>query len=60
MRKAFLDIDSDYDGYISAEDISKFIGDDIDYRDVKILLKNRDSSKHGKIDFKDFCKWMGG
>lgn len=23
------------------------------------MLKNRDSKRQGKIDFKDFCKWMG-
>ena len=59
MRKAFLDIDHNYDGYITSEDLAKFLGGNVDYKELETLLKNRDSRKYGKIDFKDFCKWMG-
>lgn len=45
VRKAFLDVDTDYDGFIHAEDLAKFHGGDIDYKDLEILLKNRDSKK---------------
>jgi len=63
IRKAFLDIDMDYDGYITAEDIARQFGKDnkkLDFRDLRTLIKNRDSKRKGKVDFKDFCRWMGG
>lgn len=63
IRKAFLDIDMDYDGFITAEDIARQFGKDnqnLDFRDLRTLIKNRDSERKGKINFKDFCKWMGG
>lgn len=63
IRKAFLDIDMDYDGYITAEDIARQFGKDnkkLDFRDLRTLIRNRDSKRKGKIDFKDFCRWMGG
>lgn len=57
IRKAFLDIDMDYDGFITAEDIARQFGKDnqkLDFRDLRTLIKNRDSQRKGKIDFKDF------
>lgn len=52
-------MDQDYDGFITPEDIAKFYGANADFKDIQILMKNRDSRKIGRIDFKDFCKWMG-
>lgn len=63
IRKAFLNLDTDYDGFITAEDIARQFGKDdqkLDFRDLRILIMNRDSKRKGKINFKDFCKWMGG
>jgi len=63
IRKAFLDIDMDYDGFITAEDIARQFGKDnqkLDFRILRTLIRNRDSRRKGKIDFKDFCRWMGG
>ena len=35
VRKAFLDTDQDYDGFITAEDIAKFYGSSTtDYKDI--------------------------
>ncbi len=34
VRKAFLDVDKDYDGFITAEDIAKFYGADVDFKDI--------------------------
>lgn len=62
VRKAFLDMDKDYDGFINSEDIATYFGKGdkkLDYRDLRMLIKNRDSKRRGLIDFKDFCRWMG-
>jgi Ca2+-binding EF-hand superfamily protein len=59
VTKAFLEVDQNYDGLISAEDIAKFIGGFIDFKELEFLVKNRDSKKIGRLDFKDFCKWLG-
>ena len=62
IRKAFLNLDTDYDGFITAEDIARQFGKDdqkLDFRDLRTLVLNRDSQRKGKINFKDFWKWMG-
>jgi hypothetical protein len=43
VRKAFLDLDSDYDGFITPEDFSKHFGnsDDITYDDMRLLIQKR-------------------
>lgn len=45
VRKAFLDVDQDYDGFINAEDIAKFCGPTADFKEIQIMLKNRDSKR---------------
>ncbi|CAI2381224.1 unnamed protein product [Moneuplotes crassus] len=63
IRKAFLSLDTDYDGCITAEDIARQFGKvalKLDFRDLRTLMKNRDSKREGRINFQDFCKWMGG
>ena len=66
MRKAFLDLDIDRDGEISSEDIMRFFGDSgnnkFDYYDLVKILKDLDTSeeKSGRINYNDFCRWMGG
>jgi Ca2+-binding EF-hand superfamily protein len=62
VRKAFLDLDLDHDGFITAQDIMRFCGDsnkDIDFNDLVILIYKRDSNKSGKLSYLDFSKWMG-
>jgi len=57
IRKAFLNLDTDYDGFITAEDIARQFGKDdqkLDFRDLRTLVLNRDSQRKGKINFKDF------
>jgi len=43
VRKAFLDLDSDKDGYIVAEDIQRYFGDEdnLDMVDLKRLMKEK-------------------
>lgn len=47
VRKAFLDTDTDYDGYLTAEDMAKFYGAPVDFKDMQLLLQNRDSRRQG-------------
>ena len=44
VRKAFLLLDSDYDGYITIEDILKYFGNetDLNYNDLKKLIFDKD------------------
>lgn len=62
VRKAFLDLDLDYDGYIQPEDIARYFQNDsnrIDFNVLKHLLIHRDRNKKGRIDYTDFSKWLG-
>ena len=45
VRKAFLDLDMDHDGYISVEDIMKSFGllNELNINDLKKLIKDKDS-----------------
>ena len=63
VRKAFLHLDSDYDGYITVEDIMRHFGENnkgINYNDLKKLITDKDSRKQGRINYQDFSKWLGG
>lgn len=61
VRKAFLALDTDYDGYITVEDILKYFGNetDLNYNDLLKLMIDHDTNKRGKIDYSDFSKWFG-
>ena len=61
VRKAFLTLDQDYDGYITIEDILKYFGNekDLNYNDLKKLMIDKDHKKRGKLGYKDFSKWLG-
>lgn len=50
VRKAFLDLDEDYDGYLTAENFAKLIGGStgsskFDYNLLKMLIKMRNPKK---------------
>ena len=61
VRKAFLALDTDYDGYITVEDILKYFGNEteLNYNDLLKLMIDHDASKQGRIDYSDFSKWFG-
>ena len=61
VRKAFLALDGDYDGYITVEDILKYFGNDPDlnYNDLIKLMIDHDEQKQGRIGYSDFSKWFG-
>jgi Ca2+-binding EF-hand superfamily protein len=45
VRRAFLDLDLDHDGFISVEDIMKYFGTDneLNFNDLKKLLVEKDT-----------------
>lgn len=62
VRKAFLGLDTDYDGYITVEDILRYFGQDnkeFIFNDLKKLIMDKDSTKRGKLGYADFSKWVG-
>ena len=61
VRRAFLELDEDHDGLISAEDIMKqFAGEnEINYIDVKKLILDKDTSGNGALNYSDFSRWVG-
>jgi Ca2+-binding EF-hand superfamily protein len=61
VRKAFLALDSDYDGFITVEDILKYFANetDLNFYDLKKLLIDKDHKKTGRIGYMDFSKWLG-
>ena len=65
VRKAFLDLDTDYDGFVTVEDILRYFGaessnKEFDFKDLQKLIVDKDSKRRGKISYADFSKWMGG
>lgn len=63
VRKAFLDLDSDYDGFVTVDDILRFFGSEdkeLDFRDLTKLILDKDHKRQGRINYTDFSKWMGG
>lgn len=62
VRKAFLGLDTDYDGYITVEDILRYFGQDskeFNFKDLKKVIMEKDSTKQGKLGYSDFSKWVG-
>lgn len=61
VRKAFLALDTDYDGFITIEDILRNFGDnkDFNYNDLKKLIMSRDQLGKGRISYEDFSSWVG-
>jgi Ca2+-binding EF-hand superfamily protein len=62
VRKAFLALDSDHDGYITVEDILRHFSQEkglLNYNDLKKIIYDKDSKKRGNIPYTDFSKWVG-
>ncbi len=61
VRKAFLALDSDYDGYITVEDIFRHFGtsEKINYDDLKKLISDKDTRNKGRVNYQDFSRWVG-
>jgi len=62
VRKAFLNLDADHDGYLRPEDFAEFFAKDderINFGELKKLMMHKDSNKKGYLNYTDFSKWMG-
>lgn len=61
VRKAFLALDTDYDGFITVEDILKYFGNetDLNFNDLKKLITDKDAQGKGRLGYQDFSKWLG-
>lgn len=64
VKKAFLDLDEDYDGFITPENWAKFLGGSsgsskFDYTLLKMLIKIRTKNTDYKVNYTDFCQWFG-
>ena len=71
MRKAFLDLDKNHDGSISAEELAKILKYgvkqqdpnkqelDLDYSLLEYLVKLRCKQDHTTISYAKFCTWLG-
>lgn len=56
VRKAFLSLDTDHDGYITVEDFLRTFGDfaDLHYNDLRKLILSKSTKNQGKISYEDF------
>lgn len=61
VRKAFLALDTDYDGFLDVENFLAYFSNEknINYDDLKKLITDKDSKKKGRINYSDFSRWMG-
>jgi hypothetical protein len=57
-----LDLDADHDGVISIEDFMRQLSSErekINLRDLKKLLREKDSKSKGTLNYTDFSEWLG-
>ena len=63
VRKAFLAIDDNHRGYITAESLAKYLGaskqKNFDFTLLEILIKLHTKELKTRIGYKDFCAWLG-
>jgi Ca2+-binding EF-hand superfamily protein len=64
VKKAFLDLDQDYDGHITAEEFAKLVGGStgsskFDFNLLKMLIRLKTKSLDSSVNYTEFCKWFG-
>ena len=63
VRKAWLELDEKHVGYITAEEIAKFLGASgqklFDYTLLEILVKMRTTNLSTRVNYREFCAWLG-
>ena len=60
-RKAFLELDSNFDGLIEAKELAMRLMNTTSLAegDLKMLFKLKSSRADGKLTFQDFITWFG-
>ena len=63
VKKCFLELDTDQDGFIDAEDLARFlknsVGTALDYTMLEYLIKVRCKQNTTQINYTKFCAWLG-
>mgnify|MGYP006093262549 CR=1 FL=1 len=70
VRKAFLDLDRDQDGFIDSEDLAQYMKNatsagesdhskGLNYTLLELMIKLRCKTKDTKINYNQFCSWLG-
>ena len=63
VRKAFLAIDDNHIGYITAESLAKYLGatkqKNFDFTLLEILIKLHTKGLKTRVNYNDFCAWLG-
>jgi len=71
VRNAFLELDADKDGFITAEDLAKFMKNatvtsledknmgGINFTILELMIKLRCNQQSTNINYKNFCAWLG-
>ena len=63
VRKAFLAIDDNHRGYITAESLARYLGaskqKNFDFTLLEILVKMHTTKPKTHINYNDFCAWLG-
>ena len=63
VRKAFLAIDDNHIGYITAEAFAKYLGaskqKNFDFTLLEILIKLHTKGLKTRVNYNDFCAWLG-
>lgn len=63
VRKAFLELDEAHCGYITPEQLAKFLGankkKNFDFTLMEILVKMQTKGLKTKVSYNDFCTWFG-
>jgi len=59
VRKAWLELDDSHKGYITVEELSRFLGGKSQYTLLEILVKMRTKHLNTRIYYRDFCTWFG-
>jgi Ca2+-binding EF-hand superfamily protein len=62
VRKAFLDLDTDKDGFLSAEDFAKVIGGssgNFDFNILQMYFNIRCKNSSSRMNYTEFCTYFG-
>ena len=63
VREAFLAIDDNHVGYITAESLARYLGaskeKNFDFTLLEILIKLHNTGSKPRVNYNDFCAWLG-